>query len=309
MGDSPFVTPAGAARFKNESGESQIMRIGTSLQKSDDGGVTFGAFGGGFGADTIVQLANSAPANVNAWEQQITLTNNTPSSEASKVVTRLLKAGVQSGPDTYTLDPDNITLNSVTAKLNLFSDHYVIRDSTLAALGLGSNQGDVVQGHNVGSNMPTNQQFGFMQITQMAGVPTGVPNRLATAHTAMVYDATNARCFFRNTTTGVWAADGDNMKLQATLTNADITRDISTGSEAVLPPATLTGAHILTLAVAGAITGDIIRVTRYDSTANTYTVKDDAATTLLTMAVSVRQCADFLFNGTHFVLHKRWFLN
>lgn len=45
MGDSPFITPGAPARFKNESGESQIMRIGPSLQKSDDGGVTWGPLG------------------------------------------------------------------------------------------------------------------------------------------------------------------------------------------------------------------------------------------------------------------------
>lgn len=48
-----------------------------------------------FGPDTIIQLPNSTPAPVSAWEGIVTLTTNTAGSEASKVVTKLLSAGAQ----------------------------------------------------------------------------------------------------------------------------------------------------------------------------------------------------------------------
>jgi hypothetical protein len=43
----PFVSLGNPARFVNESGESQIARIGTTLKESDDGGATWAALGGG----------------------------------------------------------------------------------------------------------------------------------------------------------------------------------------------------------------------------------------------------------------------
>ena len=63
----PFVSLGNPARFVNESGESQIARIGTTLKESDDGGATWaGIGGGGFGANTTVQLPNNLSVNVNA---------------------------------------------------------------------------------------------------------------------------------------------------------------------------------------------------------------------------------------------------
>lgn len=102
----------------------------------------------------------------------------------------------------------------------------------------------------------------------------------------------------------------DSLKQGAALTNADLSKDVSNGSEFTLPAATLAASHILTLAITGSpITNQIIRVTRLDVTANTYVVKDDAATTLLTFPVSLKGTADFKFNGTHFVLDRYAVLN
>lgn len=102
----------------------------------------------------------------------------------------------------------------------------------------------------------------------------------------------------------------DSMKQGANLTDANLSKDVSNGSEFTLPTATLTASRTLTLAVTGSpVTNQIIRVTRLDVTANTYVVKDDAATTLLTFPVSLKGAADFKFNGTHFVLDRYWVLN
>lgn len=95
-------------------------------------------------------------------------------------------------------------------------------------------------------------------------------------------------------------------KAGANLTNADAT--INPASDAAslytLPAATLTGAHILTLGVSGSpITNSIVQLIRRDLTSNTYTIKDDAGTTLLVFASgpSGAQGASFYFNGTHYV--------
>lgn len=291
-------------------GPTNVVRIAAdaagNLKTSVKGGA-FTPIGGGFGADTIVPLPNSALANVSAWESIISLTSNTPSSEASQWVGKYLKAGAQVTVFTWT--PDTLKLESTTAMLSLFSDVTIFRDISFGNINFTSNQGDMVQASGA-ATLTANSTLGFMQTTQSAGPPTGTPARLAATHRAMTYDIANGKDFSYSAQVPIWIAAGDNMQLQAVLTNADISRDISTGSEAVLPNATLTGAHILTLAVTGSpITGDVIRVTRLDSTANTYTIKDDAATTLLAMPVSKRMGADFKFNGTHFVLDRRWSLN
>jgi hypothetical protein len=102
----------------------------------------------------------------------------------------------------------------------------------------------------------------------------------------------------------------DSLKQGAALTNADLSKDVAAGSEFTLPAATLSASHVLTLAVTGSpITNQIIRVTRLDVTANTYVVKDDAATTLLTFPASTKGMAEFKFNGTHFVLDRYAVLN
>lgn len=106
------------------------------------------------------------------------------------------------------------------------------------------------------------------------------------------------------------ALSSDSMKQAPNLTNADVTKTSVDGTEFTLPASTLTGAHVLTLGITGAATNQILRVTRLDQTANNYTVKDDAATTLLVFSAGApKQAADFKFNGTHFVLDRFWNLN
>lgn len=48
-----------------------------------------------FGPDTTIKLPNSSAVLVNAWQQIVTLSTNTPGSEASQVVLKLLVAGAQ----------------------------------------------------------------------------------------------------------------------------------------------------------------------------------------------------------------------
>jgi hypothetical protein len=97
----------------------------------------------------------------------------------------------------------------------------------------------------------------------------------------------------------------------AALTNADVTvalngvgatAGFTGGGNHYTISGGLTGGHIVTLGTGGAKVGDTILITRTDTTANTYTVKDDAATTLFVMPVSKSNFALCTFNGTHFVL-------
>lgn len=88
----------------------------------------------------------------------------------------------------------------------------------------------------------------------------------------------------------------------ANLTDADATLAIATASEFIATSGLFTTNRVLTLATTGATTGEIIRITRRDATANTLTVKDDAASTLYTFPASTKRKADFRFDGAHFVL-------
>ena len=311
-----FFGPNNRARFDDNSGTSFIDRIAGIIQFSNDGGGTFSAVGsGGFGSLTQVPIANNSGADVTALEIQTSLTNSTPSSEASKTVFRLLKGGVQApsggfGVDTATLDPDTFTINSTTAKLSLLSDCQVYRDLATANICFTSNQNDMVQG-STSLTLATNTQFGFMQTTQIAGPPTATPARLIAQHAAQIYDIANCKWWNYSAEAAQWVASGDNFKLGANLTDANVSKDVSNGAEFVLPRATLTtGTRVLTLApTSSPITGQVIRVTRYDTTANGYTVKDGSASTLLVFPGSVRAAADFKFNGAQFVLDRYWVMN
>jgi hypothetical protein len=99
-------------------------------------------------------------------------------------------------------------------------------------------------------------------------------------------------------------------KAGANLTNADVTRNPGTDAASIytLPgPTTLTGSHILTLGVTGSpATNLVVQVIRRDTTVNTYTVKDDAGTTLTTLAAGIG--ASFYFNGTHFALLSTYYV-
>lgn len=93
------------------------------------------------------------------------------------------------------------------------------------------------------------------------------------------------------------------------LTNADstVTVDGSSGlnsgtvaNQFVLPAATLTGAHTITLGAAG-VTNEIITVVRLDATANTLAIVNGGGGggTLYTFPVSVKRVASFIYNGTN----------
>lgn len=87
----------------------RLLNINGVLNSTTDG-VTYTPVGsgGGFGADTLVQLPNSGATLVNAWEQIISLSTNTPGAEVSQVVLKLLAAGAQTVEMTVT--PTTITL-------------------------------------------------------------------------------------------------------------------------------------------------------------------------------------------------------
>lgn len=99
----------------------------------------------------------------------------------------------------------------------------------------------------------------------------------------------------------------------ANLTNADVSVALNgsgatagftganSGNHYTLPTGTLTGNHTVTLLTAGALVGDSILITRFDATANTYTVKDDAGTTIAVLPASQKGSVLATYNGTHFV--------
>jgi hypothetical protein len=74
-------------------------------------------------------------------------------------------------------------------------------------------------------------------------------------------------------------------------------------SASTLREPTLTAARVLTIGVTGSpVTSHAYQVIRRDLSAYTYTVKDDAGTTLFTFAASptAPQGASFYFDGTHY---------
>lgn len=131
--------------------------------------------------------------------------------------------------------------------------------------------------------------------------------------------ASNTAIFSANTTGGTIfvpitvigkVLSSDSLKQGTALTNANTTVLASGGSEYTLPAGTLTVSRTLTMGITDTpLTGQIVRITRLDVTANTYVVKDDAATTLYTFPVSVKGAADFKFTGVHYVLDRFWQLN
>lgn len=99
----------------------------------------------------------------------------------------------------------------------------------------------------------------------------------------------------------------------ANLTDADATVNPASSqiSASLLPAGTLSANRVLTLGVTGSpVTGHIYQVLRYDLTANTYAVKDDAATTLYTFAASptTAQGVTFYYNGTHYAYLSFYYL-
>lgn len=213
-------------------------------------------------------------------------------------VQQLISAGTS-----FTMQQDNagIVMGSISqVKVGLVD--------TFNAL-LASNAGNEQLGFD--GTLAQNSQVGFVDFPTMAGPPTNSPSRNDSGHRSVVVDNVDQKTItFLAQNSTLWRSEGCNAKLGAALTDANLSKDVSNGAEFVLPIGTLTASRTLTLAVTGSpITNQVIRVTRYDATANTYLVKDDAATTLLTFPVSVRAAADFKFNGTHFVLDRYWLMN
>lgn len=99
----------------------------------------------------------------------------------------------------------------------------------------------------------------------------------------------------------------------AALTDAALTVNPASdnASEYTLPAATLTANRVLTLGVTGSpVTGSLVQITRRDLTAHTYTVQDDASTSLLVFASAptTAQGASFRFNGTHFTFSSFFYV-
>lgn len=85
--------------------------------------------------------------------------------------------------------------------------------------------------------------------------------------------------------------------------NATINPATDAASEYTLPVTTLTTARTLTLGNTGSpVTGAVVEIVRRDLTANTYTIKDNAATTLFTFGASPSRAtaASFYFNGSNY---------
>lgn len=90
----------------------------------------------------------------------------------------------------------------------------------------------------------------------------------------------------------------------STLGDASVSIAVASGSEFILPRGTLTANRTLTLSTTGAVTGEVVRVTREDSTAFTLAIVNGGAGagTLYTFPVSVTRVADFRFDGTNWAL-------
>lgn len=90
----------------------------------------------------------------------------------------------------------------------------------------------------------------------------------------------------------------------STLGDAGVTITVSQGSEFTLPRGTLTTNRSITISTTGAVTGEVVRVTREDSTAFTLAIVNGGAGagTLYTFPVSVTRVADFRFDGTNWAL-------
>jgi len=129
-----------------------------------------------------------------------------------------------------------------------------------------------------------------------------------------VVDVDAATDLDSNTGAGVWVSigqpapgsnqflDGLNGAAGANLTDADATIQITQGTWRKLPAATLSAGRNLTLGNTGAKAGDQITITRLDATAQTYTIKDNAAATLFVMPASKVNFVVCQHDGTN------WFL-
>ncbi len=129
---------------------------------------------------------------------------------------------------------------------------------------------------------------------------------------ALTGDLTLAISAATDSTAGSMSA-ADKTKLDAliepavgsALTDADATVNPASSaiSASVLPASTLTANRVLTIGVSGSpVTNQVYQVIRRDLSAHTYTVKDDAGTTLYTFGASPSgaQGVSIYYNGTHY---------
>jgi len=119
-----------------------------------------------------------------------------------------------------------------------------------------------------------------------------------------------------NSGAGVWVAVGAlapadlqllsnlNEAAGAALTDADATIQYTAGSWRKLPASTLGAARVLTLGNTGAFAGAQMTITRLDAAAFTYTIKDNAAATLVVLPASKVNFADFQHDGTNWFLKR-----
>jgi hypothetical protein len=79
---------------------------------------------------------------------------------------------------------------------------------------------------------------------------------------------------------------------------------VSGGNQYTLPASTLSVTRAKTLSTSGAVTGEVIRIVRLDTTAYTMTVVNGGAGggTIYTFPASVARVADFRFDGTNWAL-------
>lgn len=93
------------------------------------------------------------------------------------------------------------------------------------------------------------------------------------------------------------------VKTRATdLTDANATLAIADGNRAILPAATLTAARQGQFSLVGATDKEVYTVERYDTTANTYAIKNSLGVTIYTFPVSQRRMASFQLTGGEWAL-------
>jgi hypothetical protein len=90
----------------------------------------------------------------------------------------------------------------------------------------------------------------------------------------------------------------------AALGDASVSIAVGTASKFTIAAALLTANRTLTLSTTGAAIGDTIWIVRHDTTAHTIAVVNggSGAGTLYTFPVSVARIADFVFDGTDWLL-------
>lgn len=272
------------------------------------GGLASGG-GGGWAANISLFAADAVGASKELFQALTTFSNNGAGlTSVSQMVWKFLKSGV--GKVTaFTFTADSLALASLTAQVLFGPDNWVIRGGN-GNLKVVSNSDFAFETVATGANATTATR-GFVQIKSCGGKPTGVPAAMEVGNVGLVADTLDGKLFF-TTAGGLYVSCGDDFSQGAALSDLNLTRGLSNGSEFGLPNATLSANRTLTLDTTGTpATGEIIRVNRLDSNAFTYAIINGGpgAGTKLTFAASVRAAADFKFDGTNWQLDRVWRLN